>query len=70
LFRRALAACAVEVLQEATRLIIVRLSFRTIDAHFKYLLAAGLMDNSSLRKIFIVNPNAGRFLPQIRNRRI
>jgi hypothetical protein len=40
----------------ATRIIIVGYSMPSIDQHFKYLLTAGLQDNISLRKIFIVNP--------------
>jgi hypothetical protein len=33
---------AVEALRQATRVIVIGFSFRAVDAHFKYLLAAGL----------------------------
>ena len=58
---------AVAALRQATRIIVIGLSFRAIDAHFKYLLAAGLMENSSLRRIFVVNPAAKRLAPRIRS---
>jgi hypothetical protein len=58
---------AVEELRGATRLVIVGFSFRATDAHFKYLLAAGLMGNSSLRRIVVVNPKATELASQIRN---
>jgi hypothetical protein len=38
-----------------------------VDAHFKYLLAAGLMDNSALRKIVVINPDAVKLEGQIRS---
>ena len=38
-----------------------------IDAHFKYMLAAGLMDNSALRKIVIINPQATELARSIRS---
>ena len=49
---------AIEALSEATRIVIIGLSFRETDAHLKYLLAAGLMNNSALRTVVIVNPSA------------
>lgn len=58
---------AVSALMDATRVIVIGFSFRPTDAHFKYLLAAGLMDNSSLRRILVVNPRATALAPQIRS---
>jgi hypothetical protein len=49
---------AVASLRTATRLFIVGYSFPSTDQHFKYLLAAGLQENISLRKIYFVNPAA------------
>lgn len=43
----------------ATRIIVLGYSMPTIDQHFKYLLAAGLQRNISLRNIFFVNPALG-----------
>ena len=56
---------AVEALKQAV--IIVGFSFRVIDAHFKYLLAAGLMENSTLRRIDVINPKASKLARQIRS---
>ncbi len=47
---------AVEALSEATRIIVVGFSMPSTDTHFKYLLAAGLQNNISLRKFLFVNP--------------
>ena len=47
---------AVAALRTATNLIILGYSIPVTDQHFKYLLAAGLRDNISLRKVFFVNP--------------
>ena len=47
---------AVQALASATRIIILGYSMPVIDQHFKYLLAAGLQRNISLRKITIFNP--------------
>jgi hypothetical protein len=47
---------AVGELRSATRVILLGYSIPATDQHFKYLLAAGLQDNISLRKIFVVNP--------------
>jgi hypothetical protein len=48
---------ALIALREATRIIIVGFSLPPTDVHFKYLLAAGLRDNISLRKIIFANPD-------------
>lgn len=58
---------ALQALMEATRLIVVGYSFRPADAHFKYLLAAGLMQNSALRHIVVVNPRATQLASQIQS---
>jgi len=49
---------AVSAVRSATRIIIVGYSIPPTDLHFKYLIAAGLRDNNSLRKVFFVNPQA------------
>lgn len=41
----------------ATRIVIIGFSVPTTDLHFKYLLAAGLRANISLRQIVFVNPD-------------
>jgi hypothetical protein len=46
---------AVKALRTATRIIIMGYSIPPTDLHFKYLIAAGLQENISLRKIFFVN---------------
>jgi hypothetical protein len=48
---------ALIALREATRIVIIGFSLPPTDVHFKYLLAAGLRDNISLRKIIFVNPD-------------
>jgi len=48
---------AVRALTEATRIIIIGFSIPPTDIHFKYLLAAGLQENISLRKIYCLNPD-------------
>ncbi|MFQ5473304.1 MAG: hypothetical protein ACE5FA_10530 [Dehalococcoidia bacterium] len=48
---------AVEAIRTATRVIVIGFSIPVIDTHFKYLLAAGLKDNISLRDLLFVNPN-------------
>lgn len=45
-----------EALSTATRIVILGFSARESDAYFKFLLAAGLRDNISLRRIDFVNP--------------
>ncbi|MDX6403153.1 MAG: hypothetical protein QOH70_608 [Blastocatellia bacterium] len=47
---------SVKALTEATRIVVIGFSMRPTDAHFKYLLAAGLQNNISLRKFLFVNP--------------
>jgi hypothetical protein len=47
---------ALKALSEATRVIILGFSIPPTDVHFRFLLAAGLQNNISLRKIFFVNP--------------
>jgi hypothetical protein len=47
---------AVAALRTATNVIILGYSVPNTDQHFRYLLAAGLQDNISLRKVFFVNP--------------
>jgi hypothetical protein len=49
---------AVSSLRTATRVIIIGFSIPPNDMHFKYLLAAGLQQNISLREILFVNPEA------------
>jgi hypothetical protein len=46
---------AVAALRTATRVIILGYSIPPTDLHFRYLVAAGLQDNISLRKVFFVN---------------
>lgn len=47
---------AVSALSTATSIIIVGYSLPATDQHFRYLLAAGLQNNISLRRLFFVNP--------------
>jgi hypothetical protein len=47
---------AVAALRTATNVIILGYSVPPTDLHFRYLLAAGLQDNISLRRILFVNP--------------
>jgi len=44
-------------ISRATRLIVMGFSMPPTDLHFKYLLAAGLRENISLREILFVNPS-------------
>lgn len=46
---------AVNNLKTATRIIIMGYSSPTTDPHFRFLLAAGLLDNISLTKVWVVN---------------
>jgi hypothetical protein len=48
----------VQALSTATRIAIIGYSIPPTDLHFKYLLAAGLQENISLRSIFFFNPIA------------
>jgi hypothetical protein len=47
---------AIEKLKTATRIIVIGYSLPPTDAHFRFLLAAGLQENISLNKIVFVNP--------------
>ena len=51
---------AVRSLETATRIVILGYSIPQTDLHFKYLLAAGLQENISLRKVIFVNPGIDR----------
>jgi hypothetical protein len=46
----------VNAIQNATRIIVIGFSMPPTDTHFKYLIAAGLQNNISLRKFIFVNP--------------
>ncbi len=50
---------AVSALSTATRIVIIGYSIPPTDQHFRYLLAAGLQENISLRKVYFVNPGLG-----------
>jgi hypothetical protein len=47
--------CALRAIAEATRIIVIGFSMPASDGHFKYLLAAGLQQNISLREIIFIN---------------
>ncbi len=49
-------ANATQMLSTATRVIIIGYSAPSTDSHFKYLLAAGLQNNISLRQLYVVDP--------------
>lgn len=49
---------SVKALQTATRIIIIGFSIPETDMHFKHLIAAGLQNNISLRKIIFVSPDS------------
>jgi hypothetical protein len=51
---------AIEVLNSATRVIVIGFSMPPIDSHFKYLMAAGLQNNISLRKFLFINPELNK----------
>lgn len=53
-------------LSDATRVVVIGFSIPPTDLHFKYLLAAGLQDNYSLREIVFVNPLDG--MPLVKER--
>lgn len=53
---------ALEELRTATRIVILGFSMPETDLHFKYLLAAGLRENVSLREIVFVDRNPGAIL--------
>lgn len=46
---------AIKSIRDATRIIFLGFSFPDTDAHVKYLMAAGLQENISLRNIYCVN---------------
>jgi hypothetical protein len=48
---------AVSALRTATRIVILGYSAPETDQHFRYLMAAGLLENISLRKVLVVNPD-------------
>ncbi|MDO8753028.1 MAG: SIR2 family protein [Anaerolineales bacterium] len=50
---------SLKVLADATRVVVLGFSMPPTDLHFKYLLAAGLRENYSLREIVFVNPGTG-----------
>lgn len=58
---------AVDELRTATRIYIIGFSMPPTDMHFKYLLAAGLKENISLREIVFVNPDAERLKERVLN---
>jgi len=49
---------AIDKLSTATKIVIIGFSMPKTDLHFKYLLAAGLKNNFSLREIVFVDPSA------------
>lgn len=49
---------ALERITVATRIVVIGFSMPETDMHFKYLLAAGLRENISLREIVFVNPDS------------
>jgi hypothetical protein len=49
----------VRALSKATRIILIGFSLPATDIHIKYLLAAGLQENISLRNIYCFNPDEG-----------
>ncbi len=57
---------AVETLQSATRVVIIGFSIPPTDTHFKYLLAAGLQKNVSLRRIHFCGKDDS--LPELKSR--
>jgi hypothetical protein len=54
-----------EQIQTATRLVIIGFSIPETDQDVKYLLAAGLRENISLREIVFVNPAAEQLEPRL-----
>lgn len=50
---------SLSALSDATRVVVIGFSMPPSDLHFKYLLAAGLKENYSLREIVFVNPENG-----------
>ncbi|MDQ1591620.1 MAG: hypothetical protein QOG71_2247 [Pyrinomonadaceae bacterium] len=58
---------ALKAISEATRIIIIGFSMPPTDTHFKYLIASGLRDNISLRKLIFVNPSLRQEAEILRN---
>lgn len=58
---------ALENIRSATRLVIIGFSMPTTDLHFKYLIAAGLQENVSLREVVFVNPSISDIQPRIKS---
>ncbi len=52
---------AVNQLKTATRIIIMGYSCPETDPHFRFLLAAGLLENIALTKVWVVNPDMEAF---------
>jgi SIR2-like domain len=50
---------SLDALMTATRVVVIGFSIPPTDLHFKYLLAAGLRENYSLREIVFINPSPG-----------
>ncbi len=48
---------AIKALSSATKIVVVGFSMPPTDLHFKYLLAAGMKDNISLREVVFVDPD-------------
>jgi hypothetical protein len=55
---------ALDAIRTATRIIVIGFSVPQTDNHFKYLLAAGLQSNISLRDVIFVNPDNEKIMPQ------
>lgn len=55
---------AVRAITNATRIVLIGFSIPPADQHFKYLLSVGLKDNSSLRLVRIVDPQASALRAQ------
>jgi hypothetical protein len=54
-----------QAIAEATRLIVIGFSMSPTDLHFKYLVAAGLRDNISLRELVFVTANETVLRPRV-----
>lgn len=55
---------ATRAIEQATRIYVIGFSIPETDPHFKYLLAAGLQNNISLRKLYYVNPGLAEGKPE------
>lgn len=56
---------AVSALSTATRVLVIGFSIPRTDPHFKYLIAAGLRENISLRQFLFVNPSAPQLVRRL-----